>query len=33
MIKRYNVELRLWEFGYWVDNTRFFVVTLSKDLF
>lgn len=30
MIKRYNIELRCWEIGYWITNTTFKVVAFSK---
>lgn len=31
MIKRYNIELNAWEFGYWVTNTTFKVVKLLRE--
>lgn len=31
MIRRYNTELRAWEVGYWVDNTRFYIVSIEKE--
>lgn len=30
MIKRYNIELNLWEIGYWLTNTTFKVVAFSR---
>ena len=31
MVRRYNTELRVWEVGYWVNNTLFQVVDLVRD--
>jgi hypothetical protein len=31
MVRRYNTELRVWEVGYWVNDTRFKVVDLVQD--
>ncbi len=30
MIKRYNLQLNVWEIGYWVNNTTFKVVAFSR---
>jgi hypothetical protein len=31
MVRRYNTEFRVWEVGYWVNNTLFHVVDLVYD--
>lgn len=31
IVKRYNVQLKVWEVGYYV-GTRFYIVKLSEDL-
>lgn len=31
MVRRYNTELRVWEVGYWVNDTLFCVVDLVRD--
>ena len=31
MVRRYNTELRVWEVGYWVNDTLFRVVDPVRD--
>ena len=31
MVRRYNTEFRVWDVGYWVNNTLFHVVDLVYD--
>ena len=31
MVRRYNTELRVWEVGYWVNDTLFRIVDLVRD--
>jgi hypothetical protein len=28
LVKRYNTEIKAWEVGYWINNTRFVVVDI-----
>jgi len=31
MVRRYNTEFRVWEVGYWVNDTLFRIIDLVKD--
>jgi hypothetical protein len=31
MVRRYNTEIKAWEVGYWINNTKFIVVDVVQD--
>ena len=31
MVSRYNTELRVWEVGVWINDTRFHVIDIVHD--
>jgi hypothetical protein len=30
MVRRYNTEIKAWEVGYWINNTKFIVVDVVQ---
>ena len=32
IVRRYNVEMGMWEVGVWVNNTQFLILRYEQDL-